>query len=512
MDEKERHNYFVKRLRGYEIDAFAIEVSKLCLMLADFPNHNGWQLHNEDVLLSKNFSQDLRRAGVVLCNPPFEDFPLNDRDRYELQSVHKPAELIHRVLAVLPASAMLGFVLPRTFLDGNSYREVRELLVKRFNEIETVGLPDKVFHRSQQTSALLIAKAPHRRDRPVVSVNYTHVDDKDRERFLSEYAFTHRDSEIKTLAAAQNSLKVVGLREIWNCLDHFRKLGSVATIHRGVEWKQPFVETRYISSIPKPGFEQGFHKVEGIQSFRSSVPVFLLTKPEFRRGNAWELPWKRSKVLFNASRISRGQWCLAAFEDQSGLIASQNFHALWPHNHWTTKTFAAVLNGPVANAFVATRESDQQRSRVKTVKDIPTPDLSPKDVEAIDGLVDRYADLVRSARRAQSTSVLPLWTTDEPLDLERAKAVLLEIDATILKSYGLPPRMEREVLDFFNDARTPRAVPFSFAGYFPESFVPTIPLWLYLSQDYRKCVAEFFVKHAPVVDDAELVEALKEVE
>ena len=59
-------------------------------MLADFPNHNGWQLHNEDVFLSKSFSQDLRRGGVVLCNPPFEDFPVKDRGRYHLQSVHKP--------------------------------------------------------------------------------------------------------------------------------------------------------------------------------------------------------------------------------------------------------------------------------------------------------------------------------------------------------------------------------------------------------------------------------------
>ena len=72
--------------------------------------------------------------------------------------------------------------------------------------------------------------------------------------------------------------------------------------------------------------------------------------------------------------------------------------------------------------------------------------------------------------------------------------------------------MERQLLDFFNDARTPRPVPFVFSEYFPESFVPTIPLWMYLSQDYKKCAAEFFVKHAPAVDDAEIIEALKEVE
>lgn len=526
MDEKERHNYFVKRLRGYEIDSFAIEVSKLCLMLADFPNHNGWQLHNVDVFLSRAFSQDLRKTGVLLCNPPFADFPPKDRPLYHLSSVHKPAEMIHRVLAALPASGMLGFVLPRAFLDGNSYRDIRELLARRFDEIETVGLPDKVFHVSQQTSALLIAKTPRRQDRSVVSVIYTHVDDKDRERFLSEYAFTRRDSEVKSLAAAQDSLTVVALRELWNQLERCPKLGSVAIIHRGVEWKQPFVEEKYISTVPKPNFEHGFHKVEGIQCFRSPVPTFLCTKPEYRRGRAWELPWQRPKVLFNASRISRGQWCLAAFDDRSGLIASQNFHALWPGNHWTPKTFAAVLNGPVANAFIAVRESEQQRSRVKTVRDIPIPELGPKDVEAIDGLVDSCVGLIRSARSAQSGSRrksnawslyrtnqnLPLLTSGEADSLQRAKGVLLEIDAAVLKSYGLAPRMERELLDFFRDARTPRPVPFTFTEYFPESFLSTIPLWMYISEGYKNCSTDFFLRHAPIIDDPALVEALREVE
>ena len=525
MDEKERHNYFVKRLRGYEIDSFATEVSKLCLMLADFPHHNGWQLHNEDVFVSRAFSQDLRKAGVILCNPPFEDFPLSDRRRYNVRSVHKPAELIRRVLASLPASGTLGFVLPRAFLDGNNYRDIRNLLTQRFDEIETVGLPDKVFHVSQQTSALLIAKTPRRRDTPLVRVTYTHVDDKDRERFLSEYAFTRRDSEVKSLSDAQESLKVVALREIWSRLERCPKLGTVASIHRGVEWKQPFVEEQYISTVPKPGFVRGLHKVEGIQSYLPASPTFLCAKTQFRRGNAWALPWKHPKVLFNASRISRGPWCLAAFDESTGLVASQNFHALWPDNHWTPKTFTAFLNGPVANAFVAVRESEQQRSRVKAVRDIPVPELGPKDVEAIDGLVDRYIGLIRSALSSRPGShtksnawtfygrdqILPFLTSEVNL-FHEARQVLLEIDATILKAYDLPPRLEHELLDFFRDARTPRPVPFGFIEYFPESFVSAIPLWIYISEDYKKCSADFFLRHAPIIDDPVLIEALREVE
>src|SRR5260370_21510774 len=247
-------------------------------MLADFPNHNGWQLHNKDVFLSKQFASDLGRAGVVLCNPPFEDFSDEERAKYKPRSLHKPEELMHRVLDEIPHAGMLGFVLPHAFLDGANYRSIRERLVKQFDEIETANLPDRVFRQSQQTSALLIAKAPRRQDRPLVSVTYTQVADSDRVRFLSEYGFTRRDSEVKSSDAARESLKVVALREIWNRLEHNPQLREIASnIHRGVECKQPYDERRYVSTVAKPGFERGFLRLQGIQCFRAPRPVFLCT-------------------------------------------------------------------------------------------------------------------------------------------------------------------------------------------------------------------------------------------
>ena len=55
MDVTERHRYFVRMLQGFERDAFALEVATLCLMLADFPNPNGWQLYHEDVFATQKF-------------------------------------------------------------------------------------------------------------------------------------------------------------------------------------------------------------------------------------------------------------------------------------------------------------------------------------------------------------------------------------------------------------------------------------------------------------------------
>jgi len=86
---------------------------------------------------------------------------------------------------------------------------------------------------------------------------------------------------------------------------------------------------------------------------------------------------------------------------------------------------------------------------------------------------------------------------------------LLAIDAFILKGYGLPPRMERELLDVF--ARVRRPVPFQFDSYFPDDFTSNIPLWMFLSPEYQKCNVKYFLSRIPTITDPALIEAFEEV-
>jgi hypothetical protein len=44
-----RHEFLVKRISGDEIDAFACEVATLSLILADYPNANGWKVSERDL-------------------------------------------------------------------------------------------------------------------------------------------------------------------------------------------------------------------------------------------------------------------------------------------------------------------------------------------------------------------------------------------------------------------------------------------------------------------------------
>ena len=116
MTADERHQYFVEMLSGIEIDGFAREVARLSLMLADYPNPDGWRLQDADAMASPLFKQELAKARIVLCNPPFEKFNHDAGARYgDLTSVWKPAEILHRVLQQPPRS--LGVCPPASVLE-----------------------------------------------------------------------------------------------------------------------------------------------------------------------------------------------------------------------------------------------------------------------------------------------------------------------------------------------------------------------------------------------------------
>lgn len=494
MEPQQRHRYFVKMLKGFEIDSFALEVAKMCLMLADFPNHNGWKLENEDVFLSKGFNSALQRARIVVCNPPFEDFDTSERARYpNLRSVKKPAEILYRVLDHLPVDGILGFVLPHSFLDGSGYREIRRALAERYCDMELVSLPDRVFEHSDAETVLLIGRrsSPPRHGRS--SVTLTEVQDKDRETFLSSFAYTRKDTDILTPERAADSLAVTAMGEIWERLAEYPKLGK-AGIHRGVEWQAPFDPEKYLSPVPKPGFKPGVSSAAGhFHAFLTPPTEYLCVKPECRKGNAFDLPWDCTKVVMNAVRVSRGPWRVAAFADENGLLFSQSFTCLWPPEGWTAKSLAAVLNGPVVNVFIATHE--KRHVRKKTLKRVPLPRLSSLDVEVIDRLVDQFVRHASSAKDGRR---------------EVAREILLKIDAQVLRGYNLPPRLERQVLEFFRGKSRP--VPFDFGDYYPANFSPHLPLWMYISRDLESCTAQRLIQETPEITDPVLVAALEEVE
>ncbi len=499
---QERHRYFVKRLFGFEQDAFAREVSKLCLTLADFPNPNGWNLEKADVFNSRKLAESLGDARIILCNPPFEEFKSQERKHYgALVGTSKPLEVLRCVLQRSHRDSMLGFVLPRAFLDGQSYRAVRRQIAERFAAVDLVALPDKVFRHAEVETVLLLAHSPIEHER--TQVHFSEVLKSQLAGFLATGTVSRADTEAFTSADAESrGFHVPVLQEVWEHLAHLPKLGSVAEIHRGVEWQAPFDGAKYLSEKEKPGWVRGLRNVEeGFEAFSPPKPCWLNPHPKFRRRNAWDLPWDEPKVIANAARKARGSWRLAAAPDDSGLVCTQRYHCLWPKKQRSVKTLAAILNAPVCSAFIASHEGNRDVRR-STLLQLPLPVLTVSDVVMLEALVSEYTAAMNERPEAR----LPLWGGGSWE--ERAKRILLQMDALILKSYSLPPWLERKLLDFFRGERRP--VPFDFGDYFPADFGPNIPLWRYISPSFQASRPRNIIPHLPEFQDEELSAALEE--
>ena len=140
-----------------------------------------------------------------------------------------------------------------------------------------------------------------------------------------------------------------------------------------------------------------------------------------------------------------------------GRICAQRFHAFWLNEGGPPlEMVAAVLNGPIANAYLAAHQRDRDNHIIKLEK-IPIPLLNDEDWQEVVTLVNDYSLLAgKGALKSQ------------PRDLSDT---LLKIDGIILRGYDLPASLERQIFDFFAGAERP--VPFDFSGYDLQSFMPS---------------------------------------
>ncbi|MGH7489228.1 MAG: hypothetical protein ACREMY_27035, partial [bacterium] len=205
------------------------------------------------------------------------------------------------------------------------------------------------------------------------------------------------------------------------------------------------------------------------------------------------------QVLVNYAPVSRGPWCLKAVIDPEGRPFTSRFLTVRPrsdeHSPWL---LWALCNSPIANAYVHTHGTKRD-VKVGTLRQIPVPRVTRTQAERIEEAVRAY---FREMERPSGELFAGL--NDE----ETAKRLLLQIDAEILRWYGLPPRLERQLLDLFRGE--PRAgVPFRFDAYFPSDFEPYFSLHVYLSGEYRRSTADQLSAMHRDMKSSELLVALR---
>lgn len=497
MGAAERHEHLTSMLTGMEKDSFAREVGRLSLLLADYPNANGWRLLDGDVFNSQVVSKELAQARIVLCNPPFGRFSLQEREAYiSLRSTNKAADTLIRVLDRAPD--LLGFVLPKTFADGSEFRQARRRLFDTYRRVELLQLPDEAFQHSQMETVLLMASG---RGGEIQALTTGTVPRGGFEAFARTGLPQARESVSgpDLRQRVESPAELGPLREVWRALRPLESLASVAEVHRGIEYILPLDENRaeLVSAIPRPGFEPGIDRVTAaFEPFVVRDHVFLNMDPALMLYKAYLRDWRRPKVLVTAARRGRGRWVLTAVPDRTGLVAYQNFSGIWPTGDLPVEVLAALLNGPVANAFLYSHQTSRH-NKIGTLRNIPVPPLSAESRRRISSLVESYQAIRR------------FWMEHPAVSgrfERRCTELLIELDAEILAAYDLPPRLERLLLDLFADE--PRPGPVNFTRYYPADFHPALPLWRLVSGDVEAASARRTLERVPALDIPEVAEVM----
>jgi hypothetical protein len=488
-----RRDYLRRRLRGLEIDPFAVEIARLSMTLADVPNPNGWALTEGDMFAGDRFEQGLRNATIALGNPPFEQFGAENRSQGWLWN--KATEAFRRVVEYLPQGAVFGFVLPQSFLRSKQGTGVRKLLLSDYEIAEVSLFADKVFRYGDSETAVLIGRRLGQVRSPRPAVLYRRV----REGHVLEFSRTCKAGStehvpIEKLAhAGSASLFVPDLDTLWHALSAKERLGKFAKFGRGVEYKAEGDETRPPNTVTEsevelegtvPGFA-GWDEKQVTNDLPKIVYLNLDLDVIRRPGSGRKIGERQ--LLLNHACVSREAWRLKALLDPDGHPVTADYLVVRPRSaELPLEVLWAFFNSPMGNAYVYCH-SDKRHVLSRDMKQMPVPDLNRVDfgplrkavadyLTAARGLTVEFGHQRRKDEEKKDSRQGEFFADDAKADAptqaasdEDLRFLHWRIDVEVLRLYDLPPKLERRLLDLFTGA-TRRGVPFEQTEYFPAYF------------------------------------------
>jgi type I restriction-modification system DNA methylase subunit len=479
-----RKKYLRERVRGYDVDDFAVEIARLSLTLTDIPNPNGWSVKPADLFESDLIERTARESTILLANPPFEDFKALQRVAYagkfrEPQFLNKTAEMLQRALSAMPIGGVFGVVVPQSLLHESNATAFRKLLVEEFEFQELCLFPDKVFNFADQESAVLIGRKRPPSSPIFTGIRYRRVREREMDLFKQSSDVTSEVIVSQPLfqVADEFDLRVADLKTVWDHCRQLPSLGDYVDVGQGFSFigeDQPSFPAG-VTTASNEWFEGA---VEGFENLGDGVLTHEVPKLKWvnlsseviRRalsGTATGIP----QVLLNEAPVQRAPWCLKAMIDRRGRPAKSRFTLLRPKSSsLSLLSLWALANSPLMNAWAYTH-STKRNILTGTVRETPVPRLENVSLKPIEAAVLEYLKAVEEHEQP-----LPLRSDDDRhREQEQLRILHYRIDAEVLRLYTLPTELERELLNFFTGWER-AGVPFQQDRYFPEGFDEPISL------------------------------------
>ena len=508
-DERAFHKYAKTNLIGIETDSFAREIARLSLTMADIPNPNGWKIVEGDIYCGDLLSKRARDATILLCNPPFEDFNPKEQANYnnvggQLRCFNKAAEMLWRTLPYMREGSVFGVVLPLGFLHRKNLAELRKTILRDYDLSQVCTLPENVFTFAGHKSALLFGHKTFARNKRKVDheILCRNVPKEGIETFKEKYE--GRDQNVLQSRVNMSSafdLRIRELDDIWDyCEKNFPRFDSTSQGGKGLEY-----EGKNLPPGAKTFDKRRFAgAVRGYALFNRDITLhglpglyWMNLTSEVIRRPVCGLTTGSPRLLMNYARVGSGPWRIKALVDQKGRPVTSAFLAFQIHDeNWSLFSLWAILNSPFSNAYVYCR-SMERHNLSGTVRAIPIPSCTKRTLEKLEGLVAEFFALMEKSDTQFGVNVQ-----------DKAKDLLLSIDAEVMRLYDLPPKMEKRILDLFQGVQR-KGVDFEFKRYYPEGFESAIPLHEYLSEEYQRSTVSFVKKWVEDNRSPEIIKAFE---
>ncbi len=492
-----RSRLYRERFSGIEVDAFAVELAKLSLTLADVPNPDGWeQIVHGDMFANRcaPLRQGAEQCTLLLANPPFEEA--------------KAFRVLKETIPHLRPGAVFGFVVPQAIIYSpkRSVSEFRKWLLRNCQISEVCAFPQGMFRFSDHESGLLLGRRIDRRVGGLTRATFRAVRDKDKERFKERYGTTTRYDvpQRRFFEAEDSSFWVPDLDEVWTWCASMQTLGSIAEVGQGLVHKSKDREEKK-GGLPKGAITVSQKRPKDFKDFRRGFTTCL--RPDRNVVRIHELPdrdWLNldpkvirrpgtgaggePQVLVNYGRVTRvGTWRVVAYLDWRGHAFTSRFLSVRPKAGVCPLEYLwALCNSPVASAFAFCHTLKRDNTK-HIVERIPVPRVSDRDVERVVRTARQYLDAAPSFDETRDAKAPGLYDQrSEPvIDAATLRRLLLAVDAEVLRLYALPAWAERRLLDLFADSRR-KGVPLDFGPYYPADFKEILPLYAYLSETYQR--------------------------
>jgi type I restriction-modification system DNA methylase subunit len=449
--EAEKHDFLSDHILGVDKDNFAAEIAGLSLLHESLPSGNSWKIYVKDFKEIDGYALP-ERPSLILANPPYREV------RGE-SHIEKAIPFVAKNLDLLIDHGLMAIILPETFLQKSSCKDIRKRILKECEILEIWQLPEGIFEESSSATTILFLRKNLTKPKSF-PVRVRRVLNEDRAVFINRgytsfsYLFPGQDnwnSEHLDFQIIPNIFQ-----RLWEKLKNYKKLGEVAEIRNGIT-PGPGREDHFCHDNPPKGWKKWINGASAIRPFivdwenqrRSRNKPYgnrfvnwpgNLYRPIVELKKIFEASNK--KIIINARRSPNTRWRLTAAIDEEGYFPGYDLDLIFNFdNDRTIEEIVAVLNHAVTTAWI----DDHIRSRdfdIPRLKQIPIPEFDELQKNELKSLV---RELMQNPIPAESDKILK------------------QIDAIVDKAYGLTDEEKtilenagfvREKIDIKRDLKT----------------------------------------------------------